>query len=136
MPTPDSAAFISTSTQAVNCAQANQTTTVSTLMNVLTVISCCSQLSEGAPLGSGHPTNITSAPGTPTRSTASATKARKALTKSPAVRPRLGRGCGVRFRGGCGSGGLVEREVVRAMAGVLVSGGEEWREEGPGETTE
>ena len=119
-PTPDRAAFTSTSTHAVNWAQASQTTTVSVLMNVSTLISFWSQSRLGEPLGSGHPICEASAPGTPISSTSRATKARNAFRKSPNVRRRRGRGCGVRF---LGPGELpVELEVVRrAMAGVLVS---------------
>lgn len=117
IPTPDSAAFTSTSTQAVNCAHANHTMTVSALMNVLTEISRWSQSIRGAPCGSGHPTLTASAPGTPTSSTSRATNAPSAFTKSPNVLRRRGRGCGVRF---LGLGEVpVELEVVRrAMAGV------------------
>ncbi|GGV67156.1 hypothetical protein GCM10010277_75530 [Streptomyces longisporoflavus] len=85
----------------------------------MTVISCCNHSRDGAPPGNGHPTVNASAAGTPTTSAANATKARNALTKSPAVRRRRGSGCGVRFRGA--DGPPVELEVVRAMAGVLLS---------------
>ncbi|WP_446750302.1 hypothetical protein [Streptomyces sp. 111WW2] len=87
-PTPDSAALTSTSTQAVNCAQASQTMTVRMCRKVCTVISRCSQSRLGAPPGNGHPAVTASANGTPTTSPASTTKARNALTKSPNVRRR------------------------------------------------
>ncbi len=113
----------STSTQAVNCAQASQTTTVRMDRNVWTVISRWSQSSPGAPSGNGHPIWVASASGTPATSTSSTTKARNALTKSPNVRRRTRTGCGVRFRGAEGAGGAVELEELverrRGMAGVL-----------------
>ncbi|GAA3496346.1 hypothetical protein GCM10019016_034470 [Streptomyces prasinosporus] len=70
--------------------------------------------------GNGQPAVIASATGTPTSSTASATNARNAFTKSPNVRRRTRTGCGVRFLGAVELDGLGLRR--RGMAGVLGCG--------------
>lgn len=85
MPTPDTAAFASTSTHAVNCAHATHTSTASVLTNVSEVIGCWST-SELKWCGNGDPMYISSAAGTATTSTASARNAPNARTMSPNVR--------------------------------------------------
>ncbi len=119
-PTPDSAAFISTSTHAVNCAQASQTMNVRMERKVETEMSCLSHSIGSNVSGNGQPAVIASASGTPTSSTSSATNARNALTKSPNDRRRTRTGCGVLFVGAVELDGLSLRR--RGMAGVLRCG--------------
>jgi hypothetical protein len=86
----------STSTQAVNCAQAIQTSTPSTLRKTPVVISSWSICRLGASLGSGQPMKYARDSGTPTTSAASAINATNAFITSPKDRPTR-TGTGERF---------------------------------------
>ena len=55
MPTPETAAFASTSTHAVNWAHATHTASASTFSKTPKVISCRSMSGDGMVCGSGHP---------------------------------------------------------------------------------
>lgn len=89
MPTPRRAFASSTRTQAVNCAQASQTTTASALTRVCESKGRRSESEVGIWCGSGQPMKCTSAKGIPPSSTASSSSAPRARRTSPPVRRYL-----------------------------------------------